>query len=140
MLECLIVGDSIAVGTHQFAPRCAQMARGGVNSAQWNLAYRNMPVAAKTLIISLGTNDHRWVNTHDELLSLRNRADADRVYWILPHGNLKAPQNLPIEEIQRIVREIADYYGDTVIPITRTQADGIHPSWAGYREIVERAR
>lgn len=140
MLDCLIVGDSIAVGTHQFTKHCAEMARGGINSAQWNSIYKNRNVAAKTVIISLGTNDHKWVNTHNELLSLRNRTDADRVFWILPHGNLKAPQNLPIEEIQRIVQEIADYYGDTVLPITRVQADGIHPSWAGYKEIAERAK
>lgn len=32
MLECLILGDSIAVGTHQARPECAVYARGGINS------------------------------------------------------------------------------------------------------------
>jgi hypothetical protein len=95
---------------------------------------------AETVIISLGTNDHRGVKTHDELFEMRQRVGARRVYWVLPHGNMNAPQNLPIAEIQRMVQQVADYHGDTVLPITRVQADGIHPSWAGYREIVERAK
>jgi len=140
MLECLVVGDSIAVGTHQFTKHCAELARGGINSAQWNKIYKNRPLIARTLIISLGTNDHKWVNTYDELFGMRQRVDADRVYWVLPHGNMNAPQNLPIAEIQRIVQQVADYHGDTVLPITRVQADGIHPSWAGYRDIAERAK
>jgi lysophospholipase L1-like esterase len=95
---------------------------------------------AETVIISLGTNDHRGVKTYDELFEMRQRVGARRVYWVLPHGNMNAPQNLPIAEIQRMVQQVADYYGDTVLPITRVQADGIHPSWAGYRDIAERAK
>jgi len=140
VLDCLIVGDSIAVGTHQFATHCAEMARGGINSAQWNRIYKNQPVTARTVIISLGTNDHRWVKTLDELTAMRQRVSADRVFWVLPHGNLNAPQNLPIAEIQRMVQQVADDHGDTVIPITRVQTDGIHPSWAGYQEIAKRAK
>ena len=45
-----------------------------------------------------------------------------------------------IAKIQSIVKEIASSYGDTVLPITRLQADGIHPSWAGYKNIAEKAK
>jgi len=38
------------------------------------------------------------------------------------------------------VKQIAAYYGDTVLPIRGLQPDGIHPSWSGYRDIVERTR
>lgn len=140
MLECLIVGDSIAVGTKMFMKQCADYAKGGINSWQFNRMYKNKDLTARTLIISLGSNDHKGVKTYDELFELRQRVDADRVYWILPHGNLKAPQNLPIEQIQKIVQELADYYGDVVLPITRVQPDGIHPSWEGYKDIAARAR
>ena len=139
MLECLVVGDSIAVGTQQFAKHCELRGRGGINTWQFNRMYPGS-FYAETVIISLGTNDHRGVKTYDELFEMRQRVGARRVYWVLPHGNLPAPQNLPIAEIQRIVQQIADYYGDTVLPITRVQADGIHPSWAGYRDITERAK
>jgi hypothetical protein len=43
---------------------------------------------------------------------------------------------VPIEKIQGYVREIANSYGDTVLPINGLQADGIHPSWSGYKNIV----
>jgi lysophospholipase L1-like esterase len=139
LLECLVVGDSIAVGTKQFAPHCELQGRGGINTWQFNRMYPGS-FYAETVIISLGTNDHRGVKTYDELFEMRQRVGARRVYWVLPHGNMNAPQNLPIAEIQRMVQQVADYYGDTVLPITRVQADGIHPSWAGYRDIAERAK
>jgi lysophospholipase L1-like esterase len=140
MLECLIVGDSIAVGTKMFMKQCADYAKGGINSSQWNKTYKNRELTAKTVIISLGSNDHKYVNTYDELFELRQRVDADRVFWILPHGNLKAPQNLPIADIQKIVQELSDYYGDVVLPINSVQPDGIHPSWAGYKELADKTK
>jgi hypothetical protein len=39
MLECLILGDSIAVGTHQFRPDCVSYSKGGWNTKQWNRDY-----------------------------------------------------------------------------------------------------
>ena len=140
MLECLIVGDSIAVGTKMFKPECAVMAKGGWNSAQWNRRYGLEELRAHTVIISLGSNDYAGIQTEAELRAIRARARADRVYWILPHGNLNSPQNLPISEIQRIVTELAEYYGDIVLPINRIQPDGIHPSWEGYKDIAARAK
>jgi lysophospholipase L1-like esterase len=140
MLECLIVGDSIAVGTKMFMKQCADYAKGGINSWQFNKMYREKDLTANTVIISLGSNDHRGVKTYDELFTMRQRVTADRVYWVLPHGNLNAPQNLPIAEIQKIVQRVAEHYGDVVLPIRGIQPDGIHPSWAGYRDIAERAQ
>ena len=139
MLECLIVGDSIAVGTHQFMKHCAEYAKGGINSKQWNKLYKNRELIANTIIISLGSNDHKYIDTYDELFELRQRVDAGNVFWILPAGNLKGSE-VPIEKIQQLVRKVAEYYGDTVLPITRLQTDGIHPSWAGYRDLAERSR
>jgi lysophospholipase L1-like esterase len=140
MLDCLIVGDSIAVGTKMFMKHCADYAKGGINSWQFNKMYKGKDLTARTLIISLGSNDHKYVKTYDELFELRQRADADRVYWILPHGNLNAPQNLPIAEIQKIVKQVADYYGDVVLPINNVSPDGIHPTWAGYKDLAGRAK
>ena len=41
MLDCLILGDSIAVGTHQFKQECVAYAKGGINSQQYNKQYVN---------------------------------------------------------------------------------------------------
>jgi len=132
MLDCLIIGDSIAVGTHQFKPECVSYARGGWNTWQWNREYLKNDLSAKTVIISLGTNDHKGVRTRAELQRIREKVGTEsRVFWILPAIK---------PEIQAIVQTMAIEYGDTVLPITRLQPDGIHPSWAGYKEIAEKTK
>jgi hypothetical protein len=138
MLECIVLGDSIAVGTQQFAKECQLQGRGGINTWQFNKMYPGS-FYAETVIISLGSNDHQYVKTYDQLFEMRQRVGAKNVFWVLPAGNLKA-SNVPIERIQGFIREIAYSYGDTVLPIRGLQPDGIHPSWAGYRDIVERTR
>jgi len=135
MIDCLIIGDSIAVGTKQFRPDCVAVAKGGINSWQWRKQYLegdkgNLPLA-ETLIISLGSNDHKGVNTRVEISNIRSKVTAKRVYWIMPAIK---------PEIQAIVREVAEGFGDTVLPITRLQPDGIHPSWAGYKELGAQAK
>jgi lysophospholipase L1-like esterase len=138
VLECLIVGDSIAVGTKMFMPECQLQGKGGINTWQFNRMYKGS-FYADTVIISLGSNDHKGVKTYDELFEMRQRVGAKNVFWVLPAGNLPAG-GVPIAKIQSIVKEIAEYHGDTVLPITRLQPDGIHPSWAGYKDIAEKAK
>ena len=139
MLECLILGDSIAVGTHQFAKQCQLVGKGGINTWQWNQLYSKADLTAGTVIISLATNDHKHINTEAELIKMRERVKSSRVFWVLPAGNLKASE-VNIQWIQGLIREIAKRYGDTVLPINGLQRDGIHPSWSGYRDIVERTQ
>ena len=135
MIDCLIIGDSIAVGTKQFRPDCVAFAKGGINSWQWRKQYlegdQGKLPQAETLIISLGSNDHKGVKTREEIASIRSRVTAKRVFWILPAIK---------PDIQAMVREVAAGFGDTVLPITRLQPDGIHPSWAGYKELAEKAK
>jgi lysophospholipase L1-like esterase len=50
------------------------------------------------------------------------------VYWIRPAIK---------PNIQEIVELTAHQFGDTVVPITSLQPDGIHPSWKGYKEIAK---
>lgn len=135
----MILGDSIAVGTHQQRPECVAYAKGGWNTWQWNRDYLKNDLTASTVIISLGSNDHRGIKTRDELLKMRAKVKGSRVFWILPHGNLKA-SGVPIEHIQNIVHDIAQQHGDIVLPIARVQPDNIHPSWAGYKELARRTR
>jgi lysophospholipase L1-like esterase len=139
MLDCIVLGDSIAVGTQLQRYECVSYAKGGINSWQWNKQFGNRDLTAGTVIISLGTNDHKHVKTQQELLAMRARVKASRVFWILPVGN-SPKSEVPLEVIQRTVKEIAAKYNDTVLPITRVQSDGIHPSWAGYREIANKTK
>jgi lysophospholipase L1-like esterase len=140
MLECIIVGDSIAVGTHQFRPECVAYAKGGINSWQWvNKNIGNMPLIAETVIISLGSNDHKYVKTVSELRTIRDMTKAKRVFWILPSG-VHPKNTVTISDIQAMVRLVAEENGDIVLPVTRLQKDGIHPSWAGYKDIAEKTK
>jgi len=127
MLDCLVLGDSIAVGLHQQMPQCQSLSKGGWNTWQWNRDYLKNDLTAQTVIISLGSNDHKGVKTQAELERLREKVTAGRVFWILPAIK---------PEVQRIVKVIAALHGDTVVPITRPQPDGVHPSWAGYKELA----
>lgn len=133
MLDCLILGDSIAVGTHQTRKECAVIAKGGINSWQFN-KNNTGEFSANTVIISLGSNDHKGINTRKELEKLRSRVVSKRVFWILPAGNAKA-SGVPIETIQLMVYEIAHKNGDIVLPIGKLQSDNIHPTGRGYKEL-----
>lgn len=135
MLDCLILGDSIAVGTHQFKPECVAYAKGGINSWQYNKDYvtpRKNDFGAEVVIISLGSNDHAGVKTYNELYRLRERVKAQRVYWILPNA-----EKFPKQEHD--VNLISISFGDFVIKPTRYQKDQVHPSWEGYKEIAKQA-
>lgn len=136
MLDCLILGDSIAVGTANFRKECVSYSIGGYNTWQWNRKFANKDLSAKSVIISLGTNDHDGVHTFRELESMRERVTAERVYWILPPCNDKFCK----PHVNSIVEIIARSWGDIVITTTRLQTDSIHPSWAGYKELAEKAR
>ena len=79
------------------------------------------------------------MRTVQELEGIRKAVNADRVFWILPHGNNPASGS-NIEWIQTFVKVVADNYGDTVLPITRVQKDNVHPTWSGYRELAAATR
>jgi lysophospholipase L1-like esterase len=139
MLECLILGDSIAVGIAQQRPECVALAKGGINSWQFNNKNITKLKSAKTTIISLGSNDHKYIKTKRELETLRELVDAEIVFWILPHGNLKASE-VPIEQVQQYIREIAAKYKDVVLPITGISSDNIHPTGKGYKTLANQTR
>lgn len=135
MLECLIVGDSIAVGVSQVRPECASIAKSGINSRDWNARNMQRLKPARVLIISLGANDLKGHNTEGNVRSLRTNAQADRVFWLLPNETLKPAA-------VTAVKQVAAEFGDTVIdrPKTNMSADGVHPTYKGYKILADQTR
>lgn len=141
MIDCVVIGDSIAVGTHIQRPECVAYAKGGWNSWQWNNAFLTKAIVHpyKTVIISLGSNDHKFIRTRRELETMRELIKGDRVFWILPAGNLPA-SGVDIVDIQNIIKDIARQYNDVVLPIAFVSKDGIHPSGRGYKDLAEKTK
>lgn len=135
MLDCLILGDSIAVGTHQFKPQCTLIAKSGINSREYYQKYmlpRQNDLGAEVVIISLGSNDWDGIKTYNELYRLRERIKAERVYWIMP-----SYERFPKQAED--VKLISLSFGDFVIKPTRYQADQVHPTTSGYKQIAKEA-
>lgn len=137
MIDCLIIGDSIAVGTAMARPECVSYSKGGWNSWQWNKDYLAKASAqpANTVIISLGANDHKGVKTEQELRKMRSAMTGKRVFWIDP-GQDRKP--IPHDAIVRIAAE----YGDVILPRPKDHmsADGIHPTGRGYKKLAEQTK
>ena len=137
MIDCLIIGDSIAVGTAMARPECVSYSKGGWNTLQWNKDYLSKAAEhpAKTVIISLGANDHAGVKTEKELRKMREAITGNRVFWIDP-GQDRKPS--PHDAIIRIAKE----YGDTVLPRPKghMSGDGIHPTGKGYKILGEQTK
>lgn len=131
MLDCLIIGDSIAKGVAQQRPECTAYAKVGVNSRNWNNTYLTKHLSAKVVLISLGSNDSGSINTQRELEVLRELVKGDVVFWVLPY-------NKP--NLHSFIRELAEDYHDVVLPIANISKDNIHPTSKGYKLLANQTR
>jgi lysophospholipase L1-like esterase len=95
-----------------------------------------MQLDAETVVISLGSNDYKGINTELQLRKLRKRVDAKKVFWIVPAGVGKK-SGVNVTEIQKIVKRIARDYDDMTVIIPELSKDGVHPTTKGYRKIGE---
>ena len=134
MLDCMIVGDSIAVGTQAAMPQCELVGRVGINSWQFETAYATKILKKDVVVISLGSNDNLYTHSKYELMKVRGRIDATQVYWIMPQG-VSIGNNVELVLIQDIVRFVANIYKDPIITFTPS-SDGVHPTPAGYKKIA----
>ena len=67
---------------------------------------------------------------------MRSKVKASKVFWIMPPCNDKFCK----PDINEIVKKIAEANNDIIIVTKRVQADGVHPSWAGYRELASQTK
>jgi hypothetical protein len=130
MLECLILGDSIAVGISQYRPECAVYAQVGITSKNWNNKFLVKKLNAKTTVISLGSNDYSEAKTFQELYALRQTISG-KVLWILPANGT---------DRQTAVVKVSHIYNDITLIIPELKKDKIHPTTRAYRELAEQTR
>ena len=128
MLECLIIGDSIGVGISQQRPECAKNAYSGIASRTWKIVYGG-PMNAKSVVISLGSNDHDKIDTLAELYEIRKSITAEKVLWVLPAKKF--------DKQRTVVKTVAMAYNDVMLEIPQLSADKVHPTGIGYKKLAE---
>jgi hypothetical protein len=134
MLECLIIGDSIASGIASVKHECIRLTEIAIKSETWYKKNHNRPLfdmeSYRYVVISLGTNDPETANTRTNLIKIRQQLHTDRVIWILPNGVVRSEQ-------KKVVESVATSYNDLVLDIKdKVGKDNIHPPTVrAYEEI-----
>ena len=130
MIDCLILGDSIAVGTGMFRKECTTLAQTGITSKDYNKKYNKGSFDAETVVISLGSNDSENTQTLKELFALRQVVKAKKVYWILPANKQTKREDVSV---------VADKFEDKTISFSPSK-DKVHPTISGYKELAEKSK
>ena len=122
MLECLILGDSIATGIDaalraQALARCAVVAKVGTSTA-WAAQHAPKRWFA-TAAIATSSNDAKVPGLGERLFRLRGTLSVGRVLWIAPYDRGAAQQ------VVRVARAFGDKWMDMAELRSR---DGIHPT------------
>jgi len=127
-MDCVILGDSLAVGVGQILNECRTTAKIGINSSTYIAKHPN-DFVAEVAVISLGSNDWEKIPTKNNIQTLRSHITARKVYWIIPNIH---------KWVRYDVITVASSYGDVTIDahsVPRSR-DGIHPTSVGYRRIA----
>lgn len=125
MLDCLILGDSIAVGIGSVSPQCETEATVGINSKNFVVSHTYIQ-KADTTIISLGSNDGN--SDYSNYIKALREKITGKVIWILSANNSKA---------RNIVLRIADQYHDSVVYLSNFPSrDGVHPK--SYKQVARK--
>jgi hypothetical protein len=112
MIDCAVVGDSIALGVGTEMHRCVVNAHVGLPSADIIGRVEH----ANIVVISAGSNDARSPDLENNLRAIRARAANAKVIWISPMDPRAAAA------VQRVAR----LHGDRVVHFT-PRPDHIHP-------------
>ena len=129
MFECLILGDSIGLGTarainERYSRQCDVQAVERATAAQI-LSWRKPDKNYGSCIFAMGSNDAPGRNVADRLLRIRSSICPRRVIWLLPYARPQA----------YIVSSIAARYGDETMDLLQFKTrDHVHPR--GYSEVA----
>lgn len=122
MFACLIMGDSIAVGTAEavnagIQTHCTVVAAIGASTHQVQ-RWRPPPGNYNTCLFSLGSNDRAGPALRSKLMAVRRQVCSRRVIWILPYNRSSSAA----------VTSIAVSFQDEVLDLAQfATRDGVHP-------------
>jgi hypothetical protein len=130
MLECLILGDSLAVGIASAKHGCEVHAKVGITTSGFNAKHLKN-YSSKLTVISLGSNDYLNLRpTYANLEKLRKHIEG-RVIWVLPRNS---------DGAREIVAKVAAEHGDTTIDARKVPGDHLHPTGKGYQQLALQAK
>lgn len=116
MIECLVLGDSIAVGVGQNLPQCEVIAKVGLSSSQVLASVK--AVSKDVVVVSVGSNDPKNPELLRNVRALRAKINAKYVVWLLPYDRSAAGA----------VSQVASSNRDFVINLRDYATnDGVHP-------------
>ena len=130
MFECLILGDSIAVGTAReinahVAFRCEVVAIERATASQI-LSWRKPNRFYGAAVLAVGSNDEPGTALLNKLSDLRRSISSRRVIWLLPYSRARA----------YLVNSVAISFGDESVDLSRfSTRDQIHTS--RYRDVAD---
>ncbi|WP_158817601.1 hypothetical protein [Methylocapsa sp. S129] len=113
--QCLVIGDSIAVGLAGQFSRCESRAKVGLPSGAIARLATGAPTA-EWAAISAGSNDPANRALRGNLEAIRQKVRAGRVIWIVPRNAQAAAA----------VRAVAGAHGDSSVAFSSGR-DGVHP-------------
>ena len=123
MIECAVLGDSIALGVARSHPTCQVQAVIGIGSDAYLSRFVHT-VNARQVLISIGSNDPLIGDLVPAMRRIRARVIADEVTGLLSANNANAAA---------AVRTVASQHGDRVINISPfIGSDRVHPTAPGY--------
>jgi lysophospholipase L1-like esterase len=134
MLECIILGDSIAKGISMAYPECKSYSVVGISSSNWSKTFGHVDLKAATVVVSLGAND-KGLSMQDQLvqiLSVRDRIKSKNIVWINPPCN----DLFCNKYANYAVQTISTIFSDTLLETVKLSKDGIHPTQEGYKEMA----
>lgn len=126
MIDCAIIGDSIALGVANLNRSCQSQAVSGITSRE-HIHRFSQPIHASRVLISLGSNDDPGQSSEAWLRQVRARVVTGRVAWLLSPNN---------ERANSAARRIASERGDMIIEVRPwVGPDRVHPTPAGYSRL-----
>ncbi len=127
MFDCLVVGDSIAVGTSQYLNCYVQAKVGDTTPTIHSKIHKKGK--NEYVIVSAGSNDGK--PQFQDYLNLR-REFGSKVVWLMPPKNQQA---------RLYIQSIARHYNDSVVEVQPfVGKDGIHPTGLGYRILANKVK